>query len=135
MRQNFILTFRNLIKHKTNSIINLIGLTVAISSLIIILLWIHGELSYDKFHVNMNNIYRIVDGNPADKEAWAGSPSPLGAFLKENFPEVSSFSRYELFSGTIKTDNDLLFYETRIAVADTSFRQSISEQLIPLVKH
>ena len=110
MLHHFRLMIRNLLKHKTNFLINLVGLTVAISSLMMILLWIKGEFSYDRFHVNGDHIYRIVSGNPADKEAWAGTPSPLGPFLKENFSDISSFTRYDLISGTIKTERqpDLL---------------------------
>ena len=130
MRKSFLLSIRNLFKHKTNSLINLVGLTVAISSLMLIILWIHGELSYDKFHDNANNIYRIVDGNPADKESWAGSPSPLGGFLKENFPEVLSFSRFEVISRVVKANN-VAFHENRIAVVDTSFFDIFS---FPLIK-
>ncbi|MBN1789756.1 MAG: ABC transporter permease [Bacteroidales bacterium] len=129
MRKSFLLSIRNLIKHKTNSLINLVGLTVAISSLMLIILWIRGELSYDRFHNNANNIYRIVDGNPADKESWAGSPSPLGGFLKENFPEVLSFSRFEVISRVVKANN-IAFNENRIAVMDTSFFDIFSFPLI-----
>ncbi len=129
MRKSFLLSIRNLFKHKTNSLINLIGLTVAISSLMLIILWIRVEMSYDTFNTNVDNIYRIIDGNPADKESWAGSPSPLGGFLKENFPEVHSFSRFEIISSVVKANN-IVLNENLIATVDSSFFNIFSFPLI-----
>jgi len=129
MHHNLILILRNFIKQRVNSIINLIGLTVAITTLLLIVFWIHGELSYDRFHENKDRIYRIVDGNPSDKDSWAGTPSPLGELLVENFSEVVSFSRFDLISGTIKADNDI-YFESRIAVADSTFFDMFSFPLV-----
>lgn len=119
-QHNFNLILRNFLKQKTISLINLIGLTIAITTLLLIIVWIHGELSFDRFHKNGDRICRIVDGNPADKNSWAGTPAPLAEFLKENFPEVSAATRFNLITGAIKAGNDL-FYESRIAAADTNF--------------
>jgi putative ABC transport system permease protein len=130
MQRTLVYFSRNIFKNKVNSVINLVGLTIALCSLIIIMLWIREELSYDRFHSNAHHIYRIVSGNPSDKEAWAGSPSPLGPFLKEDFPEVFSYSRYELISATVRKDQNVLFYENRIAVADTSFFNIFSFPLV-----
>jgi putative ABC transport system permease protein len=134
MRQNFKLTIRNLLKQRVNSLINLVGLTVAISSLMLILLWIREELSYDQFHKNVNQIYRIIDGNPAEKESFAGSPAPLGGFLKENFPEILSFTRFDVNSRIINVNN-ILFNENRVAAADTSFFNIFSFPLLRGIKN
>lgn len=128
IKHNIILVLRNFIKQKTNSIINLIGLTIAITTLLLIIVWINAELRFDRFHVNGENIYRIVDGNPADKDSWAGTPAPLAEFLKTNFGEVVATSRFDLINGTIKAGNDL-FFESRIATADTNFFEIFSFSL------
>ncbi len=54
-----ILTLRNLRLNKGYFIINLLGLTIGITSFILITLWIKAETSYDKFHKNARNIYRV----------------------------------------------------------------------------
>ena len=117
---HLLLSIRNLKKYRVNSLIKLAGLTVALSSLLIIFFWVKAELSFDRFNKKADNIYRVVSGNPADKESFAGSPSPLGKFLKENFPEVLSYSRFDMISRIIKINN-ILYTENRVAVADSSF--------------
>jgi putative ABC transport system permease protein len=129
MGHYILLTLRNLFKHRVNSLISLAGLTIAISSLLIIILWIREEMSYDRMHANGRNIYRIVDGNPADKDSWAGTPAPLAGLLKENFPEVVSCTRLEMTSGVIKANN-IVFHESRIVVADSSFFDMFSFGLV-----
>jgi putative ABC transport system permease protein len=126
---HFIIAIRNLKKFSVNSIIKLIGLTVALSSLLIIFFWVQTELSFDKFHKNSDNIYRVVDGNPADRESFAGSPSPLGGFLRENFPEVLSYSRFDISSRIVNV-NHTLYNENKVAAADSSFFNIFSFSLL-----
>jgi putative ABC transport system permease protein len=113
-----------------NSIINLIGLTIAMSSLMPIFLWVRHELSYDDFHRNRNEIVRVVGGNPSDKESFAGTPSLLGGFLNENFPEVRSYSRFYINHELIKVEN-IVYNENRVAAADSGFFDIFS---FPLIK-
>jgi putative ABC transport system permease protein len=112
-----------------NSVINLIGLTLAMSSLMPIFLWVRHELSYDDFHSNKNEIVRVVGGNPSDKESFAGTPSPLGRFLNENFPEVRSYSRFYIYHKLIKVEN-IVYNENRVAAADSGFFDIFSFPLI-----
>ena len=56
----FKLAYRNIIKDKAYSILNITGLAIGLASSILILLWVQNELSYDKFHKNANQIYRIA---------------------------------------------------------------------------
>ena len=60
MTKHYInLTIRNLRSNKGYFIINLLGLTIGITAFILIVLWIKAETSYDKFHKNADNIYRV----------------------------------------------------------------------------
>jgi len=62
MLRNYIKTaVRNLWKHKTFSFINTIGLTVGLTSFILIALFIFDELTFDGLHKNADNIYRVVE--------------------------------------------------------------------------
>ncbi len=62
MFANYVKTaVRNFRKHKSYSILNITGLAIGLASVIIINLYIHFELSYDKYHKNAGRIYRITD--------------------------------------------------------------------------
>ena len=62
MFKNYLKTaWRNLEKNKTFSFINIFGLTIGLTSFLLIALYIFDELTYDRFHKNANNIYRLVD--------------------------------------------------------------------------
>lgn len=76
------LGFRNLNKNKSNTLINLIGLSLGIAILLVILVYVNNELSVDKFHANSSHIYKVSQG-----ESSVG-PGPLAALLRDNFPEI-----------------------------------------------
>jgi len=60
LKTYFKLAYRNIIKDKAYSTINITGLAIGLASSILILLWVQNELSYDKFHKNAEQIYRIT---------------------------------------------------------------------------
>ena len=61
MLQNFFkIAFRNLLKRKVYTLINIIGLATGMAVCLLIVLFIQDELSFDKFHKNGDNIYRVV---------------------------------------------------------------------------
>ncbi len=61
MFRNYLITaLRHLIRHKTYSFINIAGLSFGLASTMLILLFIRDELSYDRFHKQGENIYRVV---------------------------------------------------------------------------
>ena len=55
----FKVAFRNLVRNKGFSIINISGLAIGMASAILILLWIQNEVSYDQFHTNKDRIYEV----------------------------------------------------------------------------
>jgi putative ABC transport system permease protein len=83
-----ISTFRNLLKRKTYSIINILGLTAGLASFIVIFLYISDELSYDRHHKNANHIYRLVNVYDFEGvgENSASAPFPVAFTLKNDFP-------------------------------------------------
>ena len=65
------IAFRNLIHQKIYSIINIVGLAIGIGCCLLIFLFVRNELSYDKFHQNAENIYRVyVTEDPPDRDAF-----------------------------------------------------------------
>ena len=96
MIKNYIkIAIRNLTRHKGYSLINIAGLAIGMACCILILLWVQDELSFDRFHKNSDNIYRVIqDINFVDHSTtWAITQGPLGPSLKEDFPEIVNFTR------------------------------------------
>jgi predicted permease len=96
MVKNYIkIAIRNFTRHKGYSLINIAGLAIGMACCILILLWVQDELSFDRFHENADQIYRVVqDINFTDHSTtWAITQGPLGPSLKEDFPEIVNFAR------------------------------------------
>ena len=87
----FKIALRNIRRQKLYTIINVTGLAIGMASSILILLFVYDELTFDKFHENADQIYRvyfILEEN-GKKLPIAITPSPLAAALKNDCPEVS----------------------------------------------
>jgi predicted permease len=96
MIKNYLKTaFRNILKHKGFSIINITGLAIGMACTLLILLWVQDELSYDRFHKKGKDIYRVIqDITFTDhRTTWAITQGPLGPSLKKDFPEICNSTR------------------------------------------
>jgi len=93
MFKNYLkIALRNIKRHKGYSIINIAGLSVGLMCCILILLYVKYEFSYDRYHENADNIYRVVMKFPGivymGSDMYNASPGGLKAALMEDFPEV-----------------------------------------------
>ncbi|MEJ1238391.1 ABC transporter permease [Chryseolinea sp. T2] len=114
---------RNIIKYKFYSVINLLGLAVGIAGFVIIALYIHHELDYDKFHENRDRIYRVATiTRLSGKEIIAAtSPGPLANALSSEIPEVEASTRiFPISEDLVVRYDDKAFNET-IFLADSGF--------------
>ncbi|HZB11380.1 MAG TPA: ABC transporter permease [Chryseolinea sp.] len=86
----FKIGWRNLLKNKTYSLINIGGLAIGLACCIAIGLYTWDEYSYDRFHTRYNDIYRVVDQQVMGGDVFdiAATPGPLGIALKSDFPEI-----------------------------------------------
>ena len=86
----FRIAFRNLSKHAFYAFINMSGLAIGIASFIIIWLYILDEVSYDSYHKNAENIYRLVNVYDFEGvgEESASSPFPVAWTLKNEYPDM-----------------------------------------------
>ena len=97
MLKNYIkIAWRNLLKNKTFSVINIVGLASGLACFILIALYVADELSYDRFHEKGDRIYRIntdivFGGN---KLHLAVNCDPMGATLKRDYPQVEEYVRF-----------------------------------------
>jgi ABC-type antimicrobial peptide transport system permease subunit len=97
MFKNYLkIAFRNILRHKGYSFINISGMALGLSCCILIMLWVVDELSFDRFHTNIKNLYQIgirYDQGGGKSETVTSSPSALAPALKEEFPEIINASR------------------------------------------
>ncbi|MBN2012950.1 ABC transporter permease [candidate division KSB1 bacterium] len=123
------ITFRNLIKYRGYAFINIAGLAIGMACSFLILLWAIDEVSFDRFHENRNDIYRIItETNTGDNQtASSNSPNALGPALHDQYPEVTTMARYMGgFSGWLIQRGDKSFTNDRWAAVDPSFFQMFS---------
>lgn len=121
MFKNYLkIALRSFLNNKSFSVINISGLTIGFAVVILISIFVKNELSYDRFHKKGEHIYRIVDGNPNDKNSYAGTPAPLGPFLKDKFPEILNYTRICQRSKLVQYKNKKI-REKQFFFADPSF--------------
>ncbi len=95
MIKNYLkIAFRNLVKNKVFSLINIVGLAIGIVACMLILQYVRFELSYDNFHTNGSKIYRITatENEGIGRESIMVAP-PIGPELERNYPEVIEYTR------------------------------------------
>ena len=91
MFQNYFkIALRNLLRHKIYSVINIAGLAVGIAAGLLILLYVHDELSFDRWHRQADRIVRVIHQRDLSGtfERLATTPLVLAPQLSSEFPEV-----------------------------------------------
>jgi putative ABC transport system permease protein len=137
MLKNYLkIAWRNLMKNKVFSFINIFGLSVGLACCILITLYIFHETGYDKYHKNGDRIYRLgtVFIDQGIEERGGNTSAPLGRMLQQEYPEVEASARtLNLFRDDktlfqVKENNGELksFYETKGFLADSNFFQILS---------
>lgn len=133
MVKNYLkLAWRNLLKHKSHSVINIIGLAIGMSCFLLILFYVRDESSYDKFHKDYDQIYRITEVNYADggESLLANTFSAIGPALKNDFPEFDAFVRLYFDDYSVSNGPDKKFEEDGFAYADSTFWKVLDFKLL-----
>lgn len=129
----FKITFRNLLKHKGYSFINIFGLALGMSACMLILLFVNNELSFDSFHEKRANIYRLDEvqsfGTAADQKV-ALSMYPMGPSLMVDYPEVVDFTRFWGMGRSLMNHKGDKHYSENLARVDTSFLKMFDFKLL-----
>ena len=119
---------RFLLKNKTFSLINILGLTLGTLCCLYIVLYVTDQYSYDKQHAGVQNIYRVDEHAIAKARGYEGDQAttvaPVPALMKHDFPEVEQFTRVVPFLGVDKQllkYNNKSFYETDAIFVDSTF--------------
>jgi len=97
MIKNYLkMAYRNLMRHKVFSLINISGLALGMTCSILILLWVRDELSFDRFHADTDNLYRLMEVQSypgSDNLTTSATPGPLAEALEKDFPEIKHAER------------------------------------------
>src|SRR5688572_6771035 len=130
MIKNYFKTaWRNMMRNKTSSVINVSGLSIGIACVLMIVIYIQNELRYDKFHKDADRIFQVVlNGNMNGQEFWGGNTAPpIGAALTNNIPEIESYTRiYEPNDIVVRYEENgqsEFFTENNILAVDSNFLQ------------
>ena len=125
MLENYFKTaWRNLVKNKFYSALNISGLAMGLAVGIMILLWVQDEFAYDRFHKNADDIYKINShfGKGEDAQVWEDSPAPLAVMFLQSVPEVSNVVRIlPKWGQMLFAYGDKKLMETTSAYVDPSF--------------
>jgi putative ABC transport system permease protein len=131
MLKNFFKTaYRNILKYKSYSLINFIGLTCGIALALLILVYVRSELSYDRFHEKADRLYRLRYSAPNGLQL-ATTPPPIAPKLKEEFSEIEEAARVYIRNVSISLPNNQeAFEESRIVFADSAFTNMFSLEFV-----
>src|ERR1043165_9277241 len=132
----FKTTWRSLVRNKIYAFINIAGLSIGLACAMLIILYVKDEISYDRFHANVNNIYRIVTEGLGNDNKGRKDPNTgylQGPRFSENVAGIRNFVRIQSGSEDIKTgtevkDQDLLY-------VDSSFFDIFSFSLLSGNRH
>ncbi|HEY4154521.1 MAG TPA: ABC transporter permease [Puia sp.] len=128
MIRNFLkIAYRNLLRSKGFSAINITGLAVGMAAAILILLWIRNEISYDQFHQNKERIYEVWNRVPMQGtiRSWNSVSAPLARVLEKDLPEVERAVRVVNTSSFLFSVGDKKMLKSGNMV-DTGFLQMFS---------
>jgi ABC-type antimicrobial peptide transport system permease subunit len=124
MLKNYIkTTLRNMNKYKGYTAIIFTGLVIGIASSVLIFLWVHDEVSYDRFHQKGDNIHRVVSN------LWV-QPAPLAPTLVKDYPEIENAVRIR-YRRTLVSIDPKKFYEDNFSFADNSLFEIFT---LPFIK-
>ncbi|MFC1493372.1 ABC transporter permease [candidate division KSB1 bacterium] len=91
------IVFRNFVRQKGYSFINISGLTVGLAISIILSFYVIDDLTYDRFHPNAKNIYRVLTVGGSRLAPSAITSGPLMVAIKEEVPEITGSARFTYF--------------------------------------
>lgn len=114
---------RHLFKHPGYSILNILGLTLGITSALFLIIYVSDEISYDKYHKNADRIYRVSSKLTEidDQFTWIVAQIPFGPQAVMDFPEIESYTRLFNMPRGVYKSGDKEYVEERFYYADSTF--------------
>jgi len=115
--------FRHITRQFGYSFLNILGMTLGITSALFLILYVSDELSYDRYHEHADRIYRVQSHitETDDEFTWIVAQIPFAPQVKEDYPEVEQVSRLINFQRSLFTRGDIEFTEEDVYYADSTF--------------
>ncbi|MBS0000823.1 MAG: ABC transporter permease, partial [Cyclobacteriaceae bacterium] len=123
LRNYFVVAIRNIRKQKFYAFINILGLTIGVAATLFIILYVSDELSFDRFHTNIDRMYRVgLNGRLAGQEVHvAATPPPLGQAMVNEIPGVEGALRMWQWTDVVIRYEDQVYTEDLIFHTDSNF--------------
>lgn len=125
MLRNYLTTaYRNLLRHKVFSLINILGLAIGMAACLLILRYTSFELSYDDFHKKGKQIYRVSVDGIRDGKVWVEDACGFnvsGAVMQKEFPEVEDYTHIRLAEKAVLSQGNIRFREAKVGLASPHF--------------
>lgn len=122
MIKNYLkLGFRNLVKNKLSSSINILGLALAVGCCMVVFTYFDWSMHMDSFHRKINNIFVIerLSSQNGNDQLWGDSPAPMGPMLKNEFPQIKDAVRLSNTGVIIKRGDNV--FNQHVTFADNNF--------------
>ena len=119
----FKVALRNIVKYKLFSAINIFGMTIGITSCLMIVLYVSHELSYDQFHTDADRIYQVgLNGKIGGQDIRVSNTCPpMAAALVADIPEVESATRIaQMFNKPVVRNGEKIFSEEKVFFAESN---------------
>lgn len=122
---------RNILKYKLFSAINILGMTIGITSCLMIILYVTHELSYDKFHADADRIYQVgLNGKIGGQDIRVSNTCPpMAEALVADVPEVDAATRIVQMYQPVVRNGEKIFTEEKVFFADSNFFEFFSYKL------
>lgn len=132
IKNYLLLAIKHLRKQKIFSIINVLGLTVGITCCFMIFLFIMNEMSYDNFHKNGKNIYRVmrVGNNNGERREVPYLSPPYGPALLNDYPDAVKAEVRVMRDNDLISYNNISFNEKNVFLTDKNFFEFFDFHLI-----
>jgi len=123
MFKNLVKTaVRHIFKHPGYSFLNVLGLTLGITSALFLLIYVSDEMSYDRYHEKSDRIYRVSSkiSEPDDQFTWIVAQLPFGPQVVQDYPEVEAYVRFINMPRALYKHEDKEFIEENFFYADSA---------------
>jgi putative ABC transport system permease protein len=125
MLKNYLkVAFRKLLKNKSNTLINIIGLAAGVCAVMLICVYISFEISFDTFHKDADRIYRVSVASAGKQKQTSESPvflEPLAPAMKNEIPEVEKYCRVTVEKIGLVSSNNQHMQIKSVRFADSLF--------------
>ncbi|HLZ16002.1 MAG TPA: ABC transporter permease, partial [Cyclobacteriaceae bacterium] len=133
-RNYMMIAWRNLLKKKGYSAINILGLALGIACCLLIFMYVDYERSFDNYHEKGERIYRVIHGSKSEGSStgsyWVWGNAPIGQALHDNFPEINKVVQFSGRSDILLTRGETSHQEEGVFFMDSTVFDVFSWKLL-----